>query len=280
VTHGGQTIKFKLYADSAASDIQATIRARFGLSSSSNIILLDEEGFDVVIDGTLETGKYQLIISGEGKDGKDGKDSFELLYFPIRGRAEAVRLTLEEVGASYKDVAPTDWPKTKQEGIESGKIPFGQMPVLFNGDLHLVQSYAILRHLARKYDLYGSSSEQTHVDELLDETEDIRGKWTKYFFVDKASEESKQAHEKYLAGALPLIEKWLERHDGGRQWLLGSTFSIADISLFGLLDYHTATGFPNLTDPYPLLKGWFGRVAARPRIAAFLHSPKRKPTTF
>jgi len=65
IARGDQKVKFKFYADSQSQDIQNTIRSRFGLSHNTKFVLSDEEGFDVVVDGTLETGTYKLTVSSE-----------------------------------------------------------------------------------------------------------------------------------------------------------------------------------------------------------------------
>ena len=76
-----------------------------------------------------------------------------ITYFDIRGRAEPVRLVYEDLGEPYEDRRVTDieWIDLKP------RTPFGQLPLFSQGDLHLTQSYAIYRHLARSHVLYGAS---------------------------------------------------------------------------------------------------------------------------
>ena len=81
---------------------------------------------------------------------------FTLNYFRIRGRAEAARLILEyagrsfiiwiwsKQGAKYEDKMP-NWPAYKSE------LLFQQLPELIDGDFHVVQSKAIVRHLGREF---------------------------------------------------------------------------------------------------------------------------------
>jgi glutathione S-transferase len=44
---------------------------------------------------------------------------------------------------------------------------------------------------------------------------------------------------------------------------VGSTYSIADISLFGYAHVAAEGGFD--LDPYPSVRAWLGRVAQQPR---------------
>ena len=76
-----------------------------------------------------------------------------LTYFGFRGLGEPIRLMLEDLGVDYEDhrVSDAEWADLKP------KLPFRQMPRLEDGDVTLVQSQAILRHLARPRGLYGET---------------------------------------------------------------------------------------------------------------------------
>jgi len=61
-----------------------------------------------------------------------------LTYFDIRGLAEPIRLYLSSIGVPFSEKTvgmcddPTDcdvlhWPDVKASGIESGRLPFGQV---------------------------------------------------------------------------------------------------------------------------------------------------------
>ena len=118
------------------------------------------------------------LFSGGG-----GQPSITLRYFDIRGLAEPVRLTLAALGLEYEEVVyqrcptnslgaaecppgVTDWNSAKQEGIESGLLPFGQVPSMTYKDhesgktFEMVQSQAILRFLAKRHGFYGTSEDE------------------------------------------------------------------------------------------------------------------------
>jgi len=99
-----------------------------------------------------------------------------LEYFGIRGRAEYIRLILEEVGATYDEVVVAR-PKWDTDKINKDNYPFHQVPKLTDNALNLplVQSNAICRHLSRKYNLYGKTiEEQAKTDMYADAGEDLR----------------------------------------------------------------------------------------------------------
>ena len=54
----------------------------------------------------------------------------------------------------------------------------------------------------------------------------------------------------------------MERHLEGREFLVGETYSIADISLYAYTHVAGEGGFD--LDPYPAIRGWLERVAAQP----------------
>jgi glutathione S-transferase len=54
----------------------------------------------------------------------------------------------------------------------------------------------------------------------------------------------------------------MERHLGGRSFLVGERYSIADISLYAYTHVATEGGFD--LGPYPAVRAWLARVAAQP----------------
>jgi len=78
---------------------------------------------------------------------------FEVFYFPIKGRAELVRLLLVAAKANWESKGVTDWPKEK---FSTEGLLYKQVPMLIehksNGkELRLVQTGAIVRYIANKF---------------------------------------------------------------------------------------------------------------------------------
>jgi hypothetical protein len=96
-----------------------------------------------------------------------------LTYFPIRGRAEPIRLLLEDAQIKYEDNRNFNW---QQEKPNRDKYPFGQLPAISFGSLHIVQQDAILRHLAREHNYYGTLPEEmADADMIAGAVEDLKG---------------------------------------------------------------------------------------------------------
>ncbi|GFO06282.1 glutathione s-transferase, partial [Plakobranchus ocellatus] len=102
---------------------------------------------------------------------------YQLIYFQVRGRGEAIRYLLEDNGIDYEEI--NCGPRENWFKEYKPKMAFGQVPCLKDNDLMLVQSNAILRYLARKHGLYGNTEEEaTFIDILNDGVEDLRKTYT------------------------------------------------------------------------------------------------------
>src|SRR4051812_27055130 len=83
-----------------------------------------------------------------------------IIYFDLRGRAEAIRLMFEELGEPYDDRrlrSSDEWAALKPH------TPFGALPIYEEGELRFAQTQAIQRHIARTRGLYGRN-EREHVE--------------------------------------------------------------------------------------------------------------------
>lgn len=73
-----------------------------------------------------------------------------LTYFPMPARAEGIKLALALAGIPYTFKPVQNWPEEKVEGLKTGLLPFGQVPLLQIDGLNIVQSMAILNYISRK----------------------------------------------------------------------------------------------------------------------------------
>jgi glutathione S-transferase len=224
---------------------------------------------------------------------KEATLRYELYYWPsIQGRGEFVRLALEEGGAEYVDVART------KAGVPalmrvlqdpSQRRPPYAPPVLKAGRLLVAQTANILLYLGPRLGLVPQDEAarlwahqlQLTIADLVDEAHDthhpIAG--SLYYHEQKAAAKKRAAH--FVAERIPKFLRYFEavlERNGGRA--VGRSLSYADLSLFQAvagLRYAFPKAMRRNERRCPRLAALHDRVAARPRIAAYLASDRRIP---
>jgi len=189
---------------------------------------------------------------------------YQLIYFPVRGRAEAMRVMLTDNGIDFEEInCGGDW-QTKWKA----EMAFGQTPCLKDNELTLVQSNTILRHLARKHGLYGVNAEEAaYVDMIVDGVEDLRNKYAALIY--KNYETGKDKYIADLKDQLLPFEKLMEKLGNGKSgFAVGEKKSLADYALFDLLDVHHLLA-PACLDQLPALKAFYTAVLNRPGVQAY-----------
>ncbi|XP_034345694.1 glutathione S-transferase P 1 isoform X1 [Arvicanthis niloticus] len=194
---------------------------------------------------------------------------YTIVYFPVRGRCEAMRMLLADQGQSWKEEVVTI--DTWMQGLLKSTCLYGQLPKFEDGDLTLYQSNAILRHLGRSFGLYGKDQrEAAQVDMVNDGVEDLRCKYVTLIYTNY--ENGKDDYVKALPGHLKPFETLLSQNQGGKGFIVGDQISFADYNLLDLLLIHRILA-PGCLDSFPLLSAYVDRLSARPKIKAFLSSP-------
>jgi len=185
-----------------------------------------------------------------------------LSYFPGRGRAEVIRLTLAEAKVDYVDNRVPDISELKK----SGKLAFEQVPLYEDGGLVLVQSATIARYVAKKYNLHGANNiESAKIDMVYDGITDFAtGR-----FMAKSDEDKAKFNEQSRPKWLGFFENLLKSNANGAGFFIGNNLSLADIGMFNVMENEELTAFPTL-------KAHRERVGARPNIADWL---KKRPVT-
>ena len=213
-------------------------------------------------------------------------DKPTLIYFAARGRGEIIRLVLAEAGQDWQEHVvgrgtppvngrPTDFPALQA----TGQLPFNALPVWEEpGGLRLAQSAAIANHLARAHGLRGKTAlEEAKVDEALGAADDVRGELRKVFTAAPEQRAAVRAElaEKALPRWFGFLERLLQANRGGAGYLVGESVTVADLALWYAVELAVDNGLGAGLDACPHLKAWYGRVAARPRIAEYLRSARR-----
>lgn len=201
------------------------------------------------------------------------EDMYQLEYFPIRGLGEFIRFLLEDNSIPYihQTIQRDDWQKVKEEGVQSGQIPFGQLPVLKDGEHYIAQGGAIIRHLARKHHLYGNSlKEEALADMIFESAKDLRREYFTYIFKDDWKEK-KESFIEHVKKNLEYFENYLKRV--GTEYTCSNVVCFADYNLFEVLDllHRLKT---SVFDHFSNLNSFYERMKSRPNLAAFLASDR------
>ena len=220
--------------------------------------------------------------------------AYELYYWPgIQGRGEFVRLALEEAGAEYVDVARRPGGIAALERLMDGAAaphpPFAP-PFLKDGDVLIAQTANILLYLGRRHGLaprdeagrLWANQLQLTIADIVDEAHDTHHPIASGLYYEDQQAEARRRASDFVANRiakyLGYFERVLERNPRGDHYLIGRRVSYCDLSLFQLiagLRYAFPRAMTRLEPRFPRITALHDRVAARPRIAAYLQSARR-----
>eukprot|EP00198_Chlamydomonas_reinhardtii_P011758 XP_001701095.1 glutathione S-transferase [Chlamydomonas reinhardtii] len=208
----------------------------------------------------------------------------KIIYFPVRGRAEAMKLALAAVKQDF-EFEQVEYSTMK---AHPDQYPFGQCPRLVDGDIDLVQSNAILRYLARHYKLYGKDEKEMGlVDMIMEGVESLRVKYLALVYQEKLADAAMDQHwsthcdpnnsEQRNGGAhLVFFSRLLQRNAAGAgKVFVGAGLTMADLCVFDIVDLHNRIFPDKMKEVYPELLAFHDHVAALPGIKEYLASPKR-----
>ncbi len=226
--------------------------------------------------------------------------AYELHYWPtIQGRGEFVRLALEAAGAPYVDVARG--PEDAGQGVralhkllndKTQTQPPLAPPFLKDGDLVVGQTAAILQYLAPALRLVARSERarlwthqiQLTIADAVAEAHDTHHPISVGLYYEDQKPEALRRARDFCSNRLPRYLRWLEaivqRNPAGQRHLVGGKLSYADLSLFQLvqgLRYAFPIAAQRTLAETPAVVQLHDRVAALPRVAAYLASPRRLP---
>jgi glutathione S-transferase len=217
---------------------------------------------------------------------------YELYYWPeIQGRGEFVRLALEEAGADYVDVARgRNGIARLMRAMESkgGGLPFAP-PFLKASGTVLAQTANILLFLGARHGLAPRGEAgllfvnqlQLTIMDVVKEAHDTHHPIGPGLYYEEQRREAKRASAGFVKERIPKYLGYFEKllaQSGPRGWLAGGRLSYADLSLFQLVEglrYAFPAAMARNEARLPRVIGVHDRVAARPRIKAYLGSPRR-----
>ncbi|XP_068230704.1 glutathione S-transferase Mu 2-like [Palaemon carinicauda] len=195
-------------------------------------------------------------------------------YWNVRGLGQYIRLVLEYAGEQYEEKSykfgpPPEYDRDAWFSVKpTMDLPLPNLPYYIDGDVKLTQSYAILRHLGRKYDLYGNTEkERMMVDMLMDQGRDMR-----MGFYMTCVNYTEDAAKKYLANQQQTL-KLLSNILGKQTWFTGDKITLADFVMYEEFYVNTLLD-SSFLDAFPNLKDFVKRFEDLPAIKKFASSPR------
>jgi glutathione S-transferase len=221
--------------------------------------------------------------------------AYELYYWPeIQGRGEFIRLALEEAGADYVDVARVKGTGALMKMWESARLetPSFAPPFLIAGKRVIGQSANILLYLGDRHGLapkaeagrlWTNQIQLTIADFILEAHDTHHPLGANLYYEDQKPESKKRAgwfRDDRMERFLGWFETILSRNPKGPKHLVGAKLTYADLSLFQVVEglrYAFPKAMARAERDVPNVIALHDRVASRPRIRAYLASPRRIP---
>jgi glutathione S-transferase len=219
---------------------------------------------------------------------------YALYYWPsIQGRGEFIRLALEEAGADYVDVARRKGGVAAMTKImEGGRIarPPYAPPFLKVGKLIIAQTAEILFYLGPQLNLAPRDEAgrlwahqlQLTITDLVVRIHDTHHPVSGWLYFEEQRPAAERRTKDFWRYQVPKMLGYFERvlQKNGGAYSVGKRLSYVDLSLFQIIEglrYAFPKRMKRFEKKIPGLVALHDRVAKRPRIKAYLASPRRIP---
>lgn len=212
---------------------------------------------------------------------------YELFYWPqIQGRGEFVRLALEDAGAAYTDVGRRPGGESRIMALlqrrPAGQRPFAP-PFLKAGALLIGQTANILHYLGPRLGLAPRSEParlrlhdlQLTIADWLTEVHDTHHPIGAGLYYEEQKREARRRAADFRQHRLPKYLGYFEKTLAAGA---SRRVTYVDLSLFQMIEglrYAFPAAMRKLERNIPKLVRSHDRAAARPRLAAYLASPRR-----
>ena len=223
---------------------------------------------------------------------------YELYYWPgIQGRGEFIRLAFEEAGVQYIDVALK--PDKDGGGVAAmekfidgpdvARLPFA-CPFLKAGRQLIGQTANILLFLGPRLSLAPKAAAgrlwthqlQLTLMDFVNEIHDCHHPIAAVLYYEDQKPAARRRAADFVSARWPkffdYFERVLERNPGGDEWMVGGALTYVDLSIAQLvagLRYAFPKASAKALQSHPRLEVLHDRVFARPRIKAYIESPRR-----
>ncbi|XP_058411436.1 glutathione S-transferase-like [Diceros bicornis minor] len=236
----------------------------------------------MVLEG-FQSGRVLVNLSADFQEFLSTAGKPKLHYFNGRGRMETIWWLLAAAGVEFEE-ALFETREEFEKLIQGGNLMYERVPMVEMDGINLVETRAILRYIAAKYDLYGRNlKEQAWIDMYVEGLRDLSDM---IIFFPLSLPEKKERNLEYILGrattrSSPVYEK--AQRDHGQDFLVGSRLSWADTQLLEvILMTEECMGRPkckpSVLPGFPLLQEFKARISHIPTITKFLQpGSQRKP---
>ena len=220
---------------------------------------------------------------------------YEFYYWPsIQGRGEFIRLALEEAGADYVDVA-----RRGKAGVASmmrlmadrrqARPPYAP-PFLKTGKTIVAQTANVLLFLGPRLKLAPRDEAgrlwahqlQLTISDLVDEIHDTHHPVSSWLYFEEQRPAARRRTKDFWRYRVPKYLGYFEEilQGNGGSHVTGRGLTYVDLSLFQIVE-GLRYAFPRRMHAFegnvPHLIELHGRIAARPKIKAYIESDRRIP---
>ena len=201
-------------------------------------------------------------------------------YWSIRGLAESIRMLLNYLSVPYEEVLydkgpPPDFSEKCWFSVKyTLGLDYPNIPYLYDGDLKLTESVAILRYLCGKYkpELLGTNlKEKMYVDMTMGVLGDLFNAKTKLAYYGKDCEGHEMC-EITMKNKLNDINKFLEKN----KFLSGEKLSFVDFVCAEFCESINDLLQP-IFNEYKNIKRHFDDICAIPSIKKYRSERKPRP---
>lgn len=190
-----------------------------------------------------------------------------LYCFGESGHSYKAALALEFAGLDWKPVFVDFFNgETRSAAYRDTVNEMGECPVLFDGPVRLSQSGVIQTYLSDTYGHFGGTADQKYeiLRWIIWDNQKLSGLAGSCRFLMNFLPEEKRPAEviSFLQGRLKSAYGVLDAHLAGRDWIVGTAPTNADLTCCGYLYYPEPFGFDRAA--WPNIDRWLSNISALP----------------
>ncbi|CAL8076330.1 unnamed protein product [Calicophoron daubneyi] len=191
-------------------------------------------------------------------------------YWKLRGLAQPIRLLLEYTDEKYEEhlYGQHDGEKWQKDKPQLG-MDLPNLPYYIDGDFKISQSLAIIRYIAEKHNMIGSTPEERAKISMIEGALiDLRSGLSRIAYDDRF--ETLKAG--YLENLPTVLQTW-SKALGDKPYLTGSEPKHVDFMLYEALDVLRYLE-PKCLENLPNLHQFVSRIENLPKIKSYMESSR------